>query len=98
MVQGFFNQVYYVCGNINSTGAIATYTGNTFTVSKTVTGQYNLTFTTPHPRSIYPVMVNANTQNSVWCTMSTQSNTGFRVNCFNSSGATDSWFSFLVFL
>ena len=95
----FFSQVFFSSGYINNTASIITSSGTGFTCSKLSTGVYQITFNSNHPRSLYGVMVTAQTNVVDYGTYSYIANTGFRVQMFNSGGtATDNFFSFLVFL
>ena len=87
-------------GFISSIGTINNSSGYyTFTVGKSVTGQYAINFGTALSSSNYTVLVTLRVSTASMSSYSNQPTIGFTIFTFNSSGvATDIGFSFRVIL
>ena len=96
---GFFNNLYHSAGVVSGPSGNILYTnGTTFTVSHTASsGVYTITFSTNHPKTIYPILVVPQTNNAAYISVGNITSSGFTVHTWNGGGAaTDAQFSFTV--
>ena len=93
-----FSQIYHCAGVVNSTGSITVSKGVGFTVSKTSTGIYVITFNSPHPSTVYIVSVTSNVSGRIVASINLTT-TSVQVNTVTTgNNPIDTTFSFQVFL
>jgi hypothetical protein len=93
-----FSQIYHCGGVISSTGTITVSKGVGFTVSKTSTGIYVITFNSPHPSTVYIASATPYVSGRIVSSINLTA-TSVQINTVTvGNNAIDTTFSFQVFL